>query len=169
MALKLFRRMSKAAKEHKVEEKIEKLIVEVRSCNPGEISDVSLSRLYIAEKRCSLMHGNDNELVDFTSADILVFYIFVLLQDKIPEDVLKVERVAMALVDKQETIDEEGDVSTVESGADEPANETENTEPTAETKEISEEQTKEQSSPFACCQGSPADVMKNLQAAVGMA
>jgi hypothetical protein len=41
MALKLFRRMSKAAKEHKVEEKIEKLIVEVRSCNPGEISDVS--------------------------------------------------------------------------------------------------------------------------------
>jgi hypothetical protein len=93
----------------------------------------------------------------------------VLLQDKIPEDVLKVERVAMALVDKQETIDEEGDVSTVESGADEPANETENTEPTAETKEISEEQTKEQSSPFACCQGSPADVMKNLQAAVGMA
>lgn len=71
----------------------------------------------------------------------------------------------MAPVDKQETIEEEGDVSTVESAVDEPANE--EAEPTAETTEG--EQTKEQSSPFACCQGSPADVMKNLQAAVGMA
>ena len=71
----------------------------------------------------------------------------------------------MAPVDKQETIEEEGDVSTVESAVDEPVND--ETEPTTETKEV--EQTKEQSSPFACCQGSPADVMKNLQAAVGMA
>ena len=86
-----------------------------------------------------------------------------------PEDAVKPERVAVAPVDKPDTIDEEGDVSTVESGADEPTNETENIEPTSETKEITEEQTKEQSSPFACCQGSPADVMKNLQAAVGMA
>ena len=71
----------------------------------------------------------------------------------------------MAPVDKQETIEEEGDVSTVESAADEPVSE--EVEPIAETAET--EQTKEQSSPFACCQGSPADVMKNLQAAVGMA
>lgn len=87
------------------------------------------------------------------------------IQDTIPEDSVKVERVAMAPVDKQETIEEEGDVSTVESAVDEPVNE--EVEPTTETKEA--EQTKEQSSPFACCQGSPADVMKNLQAAVGMA
>lgn len=86
-----------------------------------------------------------------------------------PDGAVKVERVAAAVVDKPEPIDEEGDVSTVESGSDEPANEAENMEPTSETKEISEEQTKEQSSPFACCQGSPADVMKNLQAACGMA
>lgn len=86
-----------------------------------------------------------------------------------PDAAVKVERVAAAVVDKPDTIDEEGDVSTVESGADEPTNESENVEPTSETKEISEEQTKEQSSPFACCQGSPADVMKNLQAACGMA
>jgi hypothetical protein len=85
-----------------------------------------------------------------------------------PDAAVKVERVAAAIVDKPEPIDEEGDVSTVES-TDEPANEAENEEPTSETKEISEEQTKEQSSPFACCQGSPADVMKNLQAACGMA
>jgi hypothetical protein len=86
-------------------------------------------------------------------------------QDVLPDDSVKVERVALAPVDKPETIEEEGDVSTVESGVDEPANE--NTEPIAETTE--EEQAKEESSPFACCQGSPADVMKNLQAAVGMA
>jgi hypothetical protein len=89
------------------------------------------------------------------------------MQDMIPEDGVKVERVAMAPVDKQETIEEEGDVSTVESGVDEPVNE--ETEPVEETKEVTEEQNKEQSSPFACCQGSPADVMKSLQAAVGMA
>ena len=92
-------------------------------------------------------------------------WIFRINQDVLPEDGVKVERVAMAPVDKQETIEEEGDVSTVESAVDEPANE--EVEPTTETAEA--EQTKEQSSPFACCQGSPADVMKNLQAAVGMA
>lgn len=35
--------------------------------------------------------------------------------------------------------------------------------------ETSEEESKEQNSGFACCQGSSADVLKNLQAAVGMA
>jgi hypothetical protein len=82
------------------------------------------------------------------------------------DSAVKVERVAMEPIDKPETIDEEGDVSTVETDADEPVNENENVEVESGTKEISEEQ---QSSPFACCQGSPADVMKSLQAAVGMA
>ena len=86
----------------------------------------------------------------------------------------------MPPVDKQETIDEETDVATVESAADEPVQEeAENSDPTAEQSdepaesakdmETSEEDVKEQSSTFACCQGSSADVLKNLQAAVGMA
>lgn len=103
-----------------------------------------------------------------------------LLQDKLPEDAVKVERVAVAPVDKQATIEEEADVATVES-TDEPVHEEgENSDPTAENSEeaadfakameMSDEQDgKQESSPFSCCQGSPADVLKNLQAAVGMA
>jgi hypothetical protein len=86
----------------------------------------------------------------------------------------------MAAADKQETIEEEGDVATVEeSVADEPVQEEgENSDPTSTDKveesaevkdaEVLGEEPKEQSSGFACCQGSSADVLKNLQAAVGM-
>jgi hypothetical protein len=104
-------------------------------------------------------------------------------QDKLPTEDAKVERVAATPVNKQETIDEEGDVSTVESAGEEPVQEeNENSDPTSEkidepaesTKEVvaSEEQEgKEETSnnTFACCHGSPAEVLKNLQAAVGMA
>lgn len=82
---------------------------------------------------------------------------------------------------KQDTIEEEGDVSTVESAVDVPVQEeSENSNPAYEKSDVpteatkdletsEEEADKEQSSFAGCCHGSPADVLKNLQAAVGMA
>jgi hypothetical protein len=112
------------------------------------------------------IHDHYNISIRYTISNCFINLIVLFFtQDTLPEDSVKVERVAMAPVDKQETIEEEGDVSTVESAADEPVSE--EVEPATETKEAEPE--KEQSSPFDCCQGSPADVMKNLKAVVGMA
>ena len=73
--------------------------------------------------------------------------------------------------------EEEGDATTVESAAEDPvADEAENAELeneeslAVETKELdsptAEEKTENKQSPFVCCEG---DVLKNLQAAVGLA
>ena len=155
MALKLFRRKSKAPVVKEPEKEVKK-IVEVRFLY--KLQSLRLWSIFWLWTNC-----RKHKIHNLTVSLHLIYIPFS--QDVLPEDSVKVERVAMAPVDKQETIEEEGDVSTVESAADEPVSE--EVEPIAETTET--EQTKEQSSPFACCQGSPADVMKNLQAAVGMA
>jgi hypothetical protein len=104
---------------------------------------------------------------------------YLLVQDKLPEELVRLEKASAPAFSKQEIIEEEGDVSTVESTADEPVQEeAENSDPTGgkydevveSTKDmVTTAEGKEQSSSFACCQGSSADVLKNLQAAVGMA
>ena len=98
-------------------------------------------------------------------------------QDKMPVDVVP-EKVATAPSKEPIAEEEEGDATTVESAAEDPvAEEAENADPEpekeedaeVETKEIvssTEEKTETKQSPFVCCEG---DVLKNLQAAVGLA
>jgi len=85
------------------------------------------------------------------------------------------EKVATA-PSKEPIAEEDGDATTVESTPEEPVQEEENADPVpekeeapeAETKEIADATTEEpieKQSTFTCCEG---DVLKNLQAAVGM-
>ena len=99
------------------------------------------------------------------------------MQDKLPADV-QPEKVATA-PSKEPIAEEEGDATSVESAEEPVQEETENAEPEPEKEEVPAVETKEvvpteekseKQSGFAacgtCCEG---DVLKNLQAAVGLA